>query len=477
MSEKSNELEFSKELTFQKTPIPGLLIADLPVHGDDRGWFKENWQNTKMTALGLPEFGPVQNNISFNAEKGVTRGIHAEPWDKFISLGSGRIFGAWVDLRAGDSFGAVFTAELDVSKAIFVPRGVGNAFQALEDNTVYTYLVNDHWSADAQAQYTFLNLADETAAINWPIPLEQAELSDKDKAHPRLTGVTPMRPKRILVTGSNGQLGRALRAEFPDAEFTTHADFDITDASIDQARAWREYDTIINTAAYTAVDAAETPEGRRAAWDINARAAANLARIAAKYNITLVHISSDYVFDGSLSEHTEDEPFSPLSVYGQAKAAGDMAVSTAPKHYTVRTSWVMGDGSNFVRTMQSLAEKGVKPSVVNDQIGRPTFTSDLARGIKHLLTTKPAYGTYNLTSDGNPISWADIAADTYDITGHDGADVTGVTTQEYYTGKSGVAPRPLQSTLSLDKIKATGFMPRDWYDTLTEYLGKEGSNE
>jgi dTDP-4-dehydrorhamnose 3,5-epimerase len=109
---EKTQLTFSKELKFQTTTIPGLLIADLPVHGDSRGWFKENWQREKMTSLGLPDFGPVQNNISFNAEKGVTRGIHAEPWDKYISVGSGRIFGAWVDLREGDSFGAVFTLSL-----------------------------------------------------------------------------------------------------------------------------------------------------------------------------------------------------------------------------------------------------------------------------------------------------------------------------------------------------------------------------
>ncbi|MEO7905123.1 MAG: dTDP-4-dehydrorhamnose 3,5-epimerase family protein, partial [Candidatus Saccharimonadales bacterium] len=139
------ELVFGKNLEVQTTSIPGLLVFDLPVHGDNRGWFKENWQREKMTALGLPDFGPVQNNISFNAEKGVTRGIHAEPWDKYISVASGRVFGAWVDLRAGDSFGTVFTIEIDPAKAIFVPRGVGNAFQALEDNTAYTYLVNDHW--------------------------------------------------------------------------------------------------------------------------------------------------------------------------------------------------------------------------------------------------------------------------------------------------------------------------------------------
>ena len=134
--------EFEKDLKVEETNIPGLLVFDLPVHGDNRGWFKENWQRAKMTALGLPDFGPVQNNISFNATKGVTRGIHAEPWDKYISIAAGEIFGAWVDLRPGESFGQVYTTRLDPSRAIYVPRGVGNSFQALADGTVYTYLVN-----------------------------------------------------------------------------------------------------------------------------------------------------------------------------------------------------------------------------------------------------------------------------------------------------------------------------------------------
>ena len=162
-------VEFGKALSAAQTSIPGLVIYQLPVHGDSRGWVKENWQREKMTAIGLPDFGPVQNNISFNDAIGTTRGIHAEPWDKWVSVATGRIFGAWVDLREGDTFGAVFTAELDASVAIFVPRGVGNSYQTLEENTAYAYLVNDHWSADAQSQYTFLNLADEASAIQWPI--------------------------------------------------------------------------------------------------------------------------------------------------------------------------------------------------------------------------------------------------------------------------------------------------------------------
>ena len=128
----------ANELVVEATPIPGLLVVRMPVHGDARGWFKENWQREKMVALGLPDFGPVQNNISFNAARGATRGIHTEPWDKYVSLATGRIFGAWVDMRQGETFGTTFTLEMDTSVAVFVPRGVGNSYQVLEDATAYS---------------------------------------------------------------------------------------------------------------------------------------------------------------------------------------------------------------------------------------------------------------------------------------------------------------------------------------------------
>ena len=463
-------VEFSKSLEITETPIPGLLLVQLPVHGDSRGWFKENWQRTKMLAAGLADFGPVQNNISFNDAVGTTRGIHAEPWDKYVSVASGRIFGAWVDLREGDSFGAVFTAELDPSVAVFVPRGVGNSFQTLEENTAYTYLVNAHWSADAAAQYTFLNLADETVAIDWPISLENAELSDKDKAHPRLGQVVPMPRLKTLVLGANGQLGRALSKKLPAAVALGRTEFDVTDAAAFDAFPWQDYDTVINASAYTNVDAAEAAEGRRDAWAINVSATSRLVAAAARHRLTLVHVSSDYVFDGESESHDEDEPFTPLGVYGQTKAAADAIVQTLPSHYIVRTSWVIGDGNNFVRAMASLAERGVDPSVVNDQVGRLTFTDDLAAGIAHLVEVRAPFGTYNLTNSGEASTWHDIARDVYAATGHDPSRVTGVTTAEYFAGKS-VAPRPAHSLLELAKIRATGFEPRTATEALREYLG------
>lgn len=468
-------MQTGKQLAVRETPIPGFLVIDLPVHGDNRGWFKENWQREKQLALGLPDFGPVQNNISFNATVGVTRGIHAEPWDKYVSVAAGRVFGAWVDLREGPSFGTTFSIEIDPSIAVFVPRGVGNAFQALEEDTAYAYLVNDHWSAEAQGEYTFLNLADPTAAIDWPIPLEQAELSDKDRAHPELRDVTPMAPRKTLVLGANGQLGRALRAHWAgrtDVEFVGRDRVDLArPESLDSIR-WPSYDTVVNAAAHTAVDGAETDDGRRDAWAVNATGPARLAAIAAEHRLTLVHVSSDYVFDGSRQAHDEAEPLAPLGVYGQSKAAGDLAVSVAPRHYVLRTSWVVGDGKNFIATMASLAERGIDPSVVGDQVGRLTFASELARAIDHLLATRAPFGTYNVSNGGEPASWADIAARVFERAGHDASRVTPVTTEAYYAGKQGIAPRPLHSALDLAKLEATGFEPRPQLEMLDEYVAR-----
>lgn len=460
-------IDHGKALATSCTAVPGLLLFELPVPGDSRGWFKENWQREKMTALGLPDFAPVQNNISFNDAVGTTRGIHAEPWDKWVSVASGRIFGAWVDLREGHTFGVVVTAELDPSRAIFVPRGVGNSYQTLEPDTAYSYLVNDHWSPNTA--YTFLNLADETSAIDWPIPLDSAEISMKDLAHPRLDEVTPMKPPKTLVLGANGQLGRALRRVLPEAEFASREEFDVTDPAAWTGRHWRGYATIVNAAAYTAVDAAETAEGRAAAWAINVTAIADLARVATAHGVTVVHVSSDYVFDGAISEHTEDEPFSPIGVYGQTKAAGDALITTVPRHYIVRTSWVIGDGTNFVRTMISLAERGVNPSVVDDQVGRLSFADDIAEAIAHLLTTAAPFGTYNVSNLGAPQTWADIARAVFVLLGHDGDRVTGTSTSDYFADRPH-APRPTDSTLALQRLEATGFSPRAQDIALREYV-------
>ena len=200
-----------------------------------------------------------------------------------------------------------------------------------------------------------------------------------------------------------------------------------------------------------------------------------------------MHVSSDYVYDGTLGNHPEGEPMSPLSVYGQSKAAGDLAVAGCPRHYVVRSSWVIGDGRNFVKTMKSLSDRVADASdalervtVVDDQLGRLTFTDQMAEGILHLLgyrdgdvePSAPApHGTYNLTGSGPVESWAAIAARVFDLANGNGKAVEPVSTADYYASAEGpIAPRPTHSDLDLSKIAAAGFAPRDWTEELAEYM-------
>jgi dTDP-4-dehydrorhamnose reductase len=275
---------------------------------------------------------------------------------------------------------------------------------------------------------------------------------------------------RLFIVGANGQLGTALRKQYPNAKSADIDELDITDKASVESYDWSNIDIIINAAAYTNVDGAETNEGRVAAWRVNSEAVAHLTQTAIKHDMTLVHISTDYVFDGTKTTHTEEESFAPLSVYGASKAAGDLVVSQTPKHYILRTSWVIGEGKNFVRTIMSLAEKDISPTVVHDQIGRLTFTSELVRAIDHLLTNNVDYGTYNVTNDGDSASWADITREVFKDLGRDDLTVTNTTTAEYFANKEGVAFRPLQSTLDLSKIQTTGFEGADWKSSLKIYV-------
>jgi dTDP-4-dehydrorhamnose 3,5-epimerase len=286
-----------------------------------------------------------------------------------------------------------------------------------------------------------------------------------------------MDSSRFIIVGANGQLGKALQARFPDAHPVDRGELDITDTAALDAFDWSKFDVVLNAAAYTNVDGAETAEGREAAWKINGQAPANLAKIANQHDVTLVHVSSDYVFDGTKTPHTEDEPVSPLSYYGSAKAAGDIAVGVAPKHYIMRTTWLIGDGPNFVRTMIGLAAKNISPTVVSDQIGRLAFTDTLVDCIEQVLKTKAEFGIYNATNDGEPASWANVTRAIFKDLGRDDLIVIDTTTTEYFASKTGVAPRPLQSAMDLTKIKATGLNLRDWRDELSTYIADEQKKE
>ncbi|MCS4535604.1 dTDP-4-dehydrorhamnose reductase [Corynebacterium sp. HS2168-gen11] len=456
-------------MQIRHTPIAGLEIIQLNLHGDDRGWFKENWNQRDFAVFTdaswqLQTFRPVQHNLSFNATAGVTRGMHAEPWNKLISIAYGEVMAAWIDLRSDSpTYGTKFQLRIGPDQAVFVPRGVANGFQALTATT-YSYLVDAHWSADAQYFYASYQ------EISWPLPV--TELSAADRTHPPLAQAQPVPPLRVLITGATGQVGQALRKYFPNAEFSTRADLDLTaDLTADlasdlkHARDWTQYSAIIHAAAYTAVDQAQNDA--QTCWQVNAHAVTQLATIARDYNLVFVNLSSDYVFDGTKdTAYVETDRVAPLNVYGQSKAAGEIATSIAHNHYNIRTSWVIGEGANFVATMRRFAAEGRSPQVITDQIGRLTFADDLARGIAHLLQTHAPFGTYHLTSSGPKTSWYEIAQEVYRLSHADPALVQPITAAEY----GAQAPRPHNSVLNTAKLEATGFQPADWRTQLAAYL-------
>lgn len=276
-----------------------------------------------------------------------------------------------------------------------------------------------------------------------------------------------------LILGAGGQLGRALQRRFPDAVALDRTQLDISDPAAVRDHRWAGVDLVLNAAAWTAVDAAEDPAHHAAVRAANADSVGYLARAVRTCGATLVHVSTEYVFDGRHDgPHPEDWPAHPLSVYGRSKADGDVHAGHVTKHYVVRTTWVVGEGGNFVRTMAGLADRGISPAVVDDQIGRPTFTDDLAAGIGHLVDTGAPFGTYNLTNDGDPASWADVAAAVFEARGRSADDVTRVSTADYFADKPGTAARPLNGVLDLSRIKAAGFAPRDWRTALDEYLSR-----
>ena len=283
--------------------------------------------------------------------------------------------------------------------------------------------------------------------------------------------------KKIMVTGCNGQLGRAINKEYAkdDVEFinTDVAEgegvisLDITDVDAVLALAEKARpDVIINCAAHTNVDACETQ------WDlayrINAMGPRNLSIAASKYDIKLIHVSTDYVFPGTSPKPlTEFDAVDPISAYGKTKLEGENFVKEfAPKHFIFRTAWLYGDGQNFVKTMLKLSESHDVITVVSDQFGSPTSAAELAKMI-HFLEPTENYGTYHATCEGQ-CSWADFAVEIFKKAGKDTV-VKYVTTEEY----NSPAKRPAYSVLDnymLRLVAGSRFQMAEWKDALDVYM-------
>ena len=278
--------------------------------------------------------------------------------------------------------------------------------------------------------------------------------------------------KKILITGCNGQLGRALNQLLAGQNIeiiNTDVDtLDICDREqvLHLVKAQKP-DTIINCAAHTAVDKCETDKEN--AHRINALGPENLAMAAKEVDAQIIQISTDYVFDGSGKEpYVEDDKPCPQSVYGSTKLAGEQAVMAATdKYYIVRTAWLYGDGSNFVKTMLRLAEKQDKITVVNDQFGSPTSALELGRMLLHIADTKD-YGIYHGTCEGFT-NWYEFAVEIFRLAGKT-VNVVPVTTEEY---PASVAKRPAYSVLENQKLNNQGsYRMKDWKAALEEYMNE-----
>lgn len=280
--------------------------------------------------------------------------------------------------------------------------------------------------------------------------------------------------KKLIITGCNGQLGRAMNRELEGStEYelvnTDVAELDITDvdAVVKFVEEVKPY-AIVNCAAYTAVDACETNQDL--AYKINALGPRNLAIAAEKFGAKLVHVSTDYVFGGDADKpYVEFDAVGPKSMYGTTKLAGEEFVKSFSKHYfIVRTAWLYGEGKNFLRTMLRLAETHDTVSVVNDQIGSPTSAAELARAIVYLLGTE-SYGLYHGTCEGF-CSWADFTEAIFAKTGK-ATKVNRVTTKQYMEANPASAARPAYSVLDNYMFRLTGgYTFANWEKALDEYI-------
>lgn len=274
---------------------------------------------------------------------------------------------------------------------------------------------------------------------------------------------------KYLITGAHGQLGQEVQKLLRERELTFVAydskALDITNREAVMATFKAEQpDVVLHAAAYTKVDLAED-EGRAMNWQVNVTGTKNIADTTKQYGAKLVAVSTDYVFDGlNVGEYRETDPVNPRNAYGRAKLAGELAViESGAAAYIVRTSWVFGEfGNNFVYTMQRLAESHSKLTVVNDQLGRPTWTRTLAEFMLHLIAVEATYGIYHLSND-ETATWFDFAKEIL----KDTTVVVEPVTSAAFPQK---AYRPKHSVMNLEKAKSTGFEIPSWRKALALFL-------
>lgn len=454
-----------------KTKFKGLLIIETDVYGDHRGWFTEVYTKNKFVDNGI-DVDFVQDNQSYSAQKGTLRGIHFQTnpkaQTKMIRCTRGAIIDTVVDLRKGsDTYKQWFSIELSAEnkKQLFIPKGFGHAFLTITDDVEVQYKVDEYYSKEHDRSLKF---DDPEIGIDWGI--ENPILSQKDLNAPFLKYSDVNFSIKVLVTGVNGQLGydvvKRLNELGIEAIGADRNDFDISDKNQTQEYILKSKpDVIVHCAAYTSVDKAE--DEREKCYTINVEGTKNIAEACKQIDAKMVYISTDYVFDGQgIEPQSESKATNPTNFYGYSKEQGEQVVrDIVGKYFIIRTSWVYGkNGSNFVKTMLKLAQMKDEISVVNDQIGAPTYTKDLAVLICDMIQTTK-YGTYHGVNEGY-CSWYEFAIAIFEKAGVN-LKVNPIPTSEYPTK----ARRPLNSRLSKASLDKNGFerLP-EWRNALERYL-------
>jgi len=369
--------------------IPGCVILKPKVFEDNRGNFYESYNKKTLESNGL-YYDFVQDNESYNKKKGTIRGFHFQIGEgaqtKLIHCSKGAILGTIVDMRKHSlTYKKHISYELSESNhcQILVPRGCAWGFQTLEDNTVVNYKLDNFYNGSLERGFSY---KDPTFNINWPI--KDITISEKDQNQPFSDNIVDT----VLITGITGQLGydvyRKLKEKNPNINIyaPTQEELDITNEN-----AVRTYidnikpDAIIHCAAYTNVEKAE--EEKENCYNVNVTGTKNIIVSSLKYNSKIIYISSDYVYDGQKdSIYTEEDITNPINYYGTCKTLGENIVKQNDKHFILRTSWLFGiNGNNFLKSMIKLSETKEELNVVDDQIGSPTYTLDLANTITEMI--------------------------------------------------------------------------------------------
>ena len=451
--------------------------------GDERGYF-ESVTKEQLEELGFKGIYQVSNSKS---GKGIVRGLHfqKDPYcqAKVVRCHRGGVIDVVVDMREDSSTYGKYTAvELtpENGRMLYVPRGFAHGFVSLTDDTLFEYYVDNKYMPRMEGGILW---NDPELGINWEeifkkYGITEPVLSGKDKVRNTLAESDAKflrREKKYLITGYKGQLGYDIARELVERGETNilaidKDEMDITNKE-EVMKVVKEYnpDVIFHCAAWTAVDKAEEMEEETNL--VNVVGTKNMTDASLEVGAKLIYISTDYVFDGTKEgTYTETDTPNPKSVYGKTKYLGEKEAERNPKHFITRISWVFGiNGKNFIKTMLNCAEKFDSLKVVDDQIGSPTYTVDLAKVLVEMAETEK-YGTYNINNEGY-CSWAEFAQYIMEINNKK-TKINFVSTEEYYEGKdmSKIAYRPRNSKLDKSKLEENGFqrLP-DWKDATERY--------